>query len=177
MSTTNFGLLAEFDTPAETMVAAAKVRDAGFKRWDVYTPYPVHGMDAAMGLGNSQVGWFTFVCGATGLTLGYLMIWWMNAYDYSIIVGGKPLFSPIYGFPVAYECTILLGAFGSLGGMLILNRLPRWHHPLFNSDRFRQATHDRFFIAIEATDPKFNDGETRRLLEQAGSKHIEEVRD
>ena len=176
-SNTHFGLLAEFDTPAGTMVAAAKVRDAGFKRWDVYTPYPVHGMDAAMGLGNSRVGWFTFSLGCTGFTLAMLMIWYMNAYSYPITVGGKPNFSPMSSFPVCYEMTILFGAFGSLGGMLFLNRLPRWYHPLFNSDRFKQVTHDKFYICIEATDPKFNDAETRGLLEAAGSRHIEEVRE
>lgn len=175
--TAKYGLLAEFDTPADLMHAAEKVRDAGYRRWDVYTPFPVHGMDAAMGLKNSQVGWFAFCGGFTGITLGYLMIWWMNAYDYSIIVGGKPLFSPVYSFPVAYECTILLASFGSLGGMLFLNRLPRWYHPLFSSDRFKKATHDKFFLAIESTDPKFSDAEIRKLLADAGSKHIEEVRD
>ena len=176
-STIKYGLLAEFETTADILHAASKVRDAGYRRWDVYTPFPVHGMDEAMGLGKSQVGWFTFLCGTTGLTLGYLMMWWMGAKDYAIVVGGKPLFSPIFSFPVAYECTILLGAFGSLGGMMLLNRLPRWHHPLFNSDRFKHVTHDKFFIAIEAADPKFNDTETRKLLQDAGSKHIEEVRD
>lgn len=172
-----FGLVAEFDTPAEAMHAAEKVRDAGFRRWDVYTPYPVHGMDEAMGLKNSRVGWFTFIGGVTGFTVGMLMIWWMNAYDYPIAVGGKPLFSPIFAFPVAYECTILLGAFGSLFGMLILNRLPKLYHPLFKSERFSKVTHDKFFIAIESADPKFDDNETRKLLEEAGGKHIEEVRD
>lgn len=176
-SSQTYGLLAQFDTPAETMHAAEVVRDHGFRRWDVYTPFPVHGMDEAMGLKNSQVGWFTFIAGASGLTLGMLMIWWMNAYDYTIVVGGKPLFSPIFAFPVAYECTILLGAFGSLFGMLILNRLPRLYHPLFKSPRFRHVTHDKFFIAIEAADPKYDDTATRQLLEQAGAKHIEEVRD
>lgn len=175
-SGTKHGLLAEFETSAAVLHAAAMVRDAGYTRWDVYTPFPVHGMDQAMGLPNSRVGWFTFVGGAAGFTLGMLMIWWMNAYDYPIIVGGKPLFSPISAFPIAYECTILLGAFGSLFGMLIVNRLPRWHHPLFSSERFKAVTHDRFFIAIEASDPKYDDVETRKLLEAAGSRHLEEVR-
>ena len=175
--TVKLGLLAEYATPGELMRAAEKFRDAGYRRWDVYTPFPVHGMDQAMGLGNSKVGWFTFLGGLTGYTSGMIMIWWMNAFDYPLAVGGKPLFSPIYSFPVAYECTILLGAFGSLGGMLLLNQLPRWYHPLFTSDRFKRVTHDRFFIAIEATDPKFSEVDTRRLLEGAGSKHVEEVRD
>jgi hypothetical protein len=174
---TKHGLLAEFDSTASVLHGAAMVRDAGYRRWDVYTPFPVHGMDEAMGLRRSPVGWFTFLCGGTGLFLGFLMMWWMGAKDYAIVVGGKPLFSPIFSFPVAYECTILLGAFGSLGGMLLLNRLPRLYHPLFSSERFRLATHDRFFICVEASDPKYHDAETRKLLEAAGSRHIEEVID
>jgi hypothetical protein len=176
-STTRFGLLAEFENTAAILHAASMVRDAGYRRWDVFTPFPVHGMDEAMGLGSSKVGWFTFLGGLTGFTTGMLMIWWMNAFDYPIVVGGKPLFSPIFSFPVAYELTILLGAFGSLFGMMILNRLPKLYNPLFSSTRFHLATHDRFFVVIEATDPKFSETETRRLLESVGSKHIEEVRD
>ena len=175
--TAKYGLLAEFEQSADILHAAATVRDAGYRRWDVFSPFPVHGMDEAMGLGRSKVGWFTFCGGVTGYTAGMLMIWFMNAYDYPLVVGGKPLFSPIFSFPVAYECTILLGAFGSLFGMLFLNRLPRLYHPLFRSARFARATHDRFFLVIEATDPNFSDVETRKLLEAAGSKHIEEVRD
>src|SRR5262245_884068 len=176
-ATAKYGLLAEFDKTADILHAAAVVRDAGYRRWDVFTPFPVHGMDEAMGLERSKVGWFTFFGGLTGFTCGMLMIWYMNAYNYPIVVGGKPLFSPIFSFPVAYELTILLGAFGSLLGMLFLNRLPRLYHPLFRSPRFTKATHDKFFIAIEATDPRFSDSETRKLLEQSGAKHIEEVRD
>jgi hypothetical protein len=176
-STIKYGLMAEFDTPGEAMHAAESIRDAGYRRWDVFTPYPVHGMDKAMGLGNSRVGWFAFFGGLTGYTLGMLMIWFMNAKDYPIVVGGKPLFSPMYSFPVCYELTILLGSFGSLFGMLFLNRLPRLYHPLFSSERFKRVTHDKFFVVIEASDPKFNDQETRKLLETAGSTHIEEVRD
>ena len=170
-------LLAEYETPAAFLAASKKVRDAGFSRWDTFTPFPVHGMDEAMGLPSSRVGYFTFFGGVSGFTLGMLMIWYMNAYNYPIVVGGKPLYSPIYSFPVAYELTILLGAFGSLLGMLFLNKLPRLYHPLFRSARFAQVTHDKFFIAIEAADPKFSDTDTRTLLEQAGSRHIEEVRE
>lgn len=175
--TTRFALLAEFENTHQILHAAAMVRDAGYRKWDVFTPFPVHGMDEAMGLRNSKVGWFSFCGGVTGFTTGMLMIWWMNAWDYPITVGGKPLFSPIFAFPVSYELTILLGSFGSLFGMLILNRLPRLYNPLFRSTRFHLVTHDRFFIAIEAADPKFSDADTRKLLESAGSIHIEEVRD
>jgi hypothetical protein len=172
-----YGIIAEFGNPADTMHAAEKVRDAGFRHWDVFTPYPVHGMDRAMGLRNSRVGWFSFLGGVTGYTTGMLMIWYMNAFDYAIPVGGKPYFSPFFAFPPSYELTILFGAFGALFGMLFLNRLPRLHHPLLKHRRFALATHDRFFVVIETDDPKYREEETRRLLESAGSKRIELVED
>ena len=172
-----YGLIAEFENPADTMHAAEKVRDAGFRRWDVFTPYPVHGLDRAMGLKNSRVGWFSFLGGVTGYTTGMLMIWYMNAFDYAIPVGGKPYFSPFFAFPPSYELTILFGAFGALFGMLFLNRLPRLHHPLLKHRRFALATHDRFFVVIETGDPNYREAETRRLLESAGSKRIELVED
>lgn len=172
---TPYALMAEFDTPADIMHAAETVRDKGFTRWDVYTPFPVHGMDAAMGLGNSKVGWFAFIGGVTGYTSGMLMIWWTNAVDYPIIIGGKPMFSPFGAFPPSYELTILLGAFGAILGMMFLNRLPRWYSPLFKSPRFAKVTHDKFFLVIESTDPKYSEAEIRRMLEAAGSKHIELV--
>jgi hypothetical protein len=170
-----YGLIAEFDTPAATMHAAEKVRDAGFKKWDVFTPFPVHGMDKAMGLKGSSVGWFSFIGGVTGYAVGNVMIWWMNGFDYAIVIGGKPMYSPYSAFPPSYELTILLGSFGALLGMLFLNRLPRLHHPLLKHRRFALATHDRFFIVIETADAKFSETETRKLLEAAGSKHIEMV--
>jgi hypothetical protein len=104
-----------------------------------------------------------------------LMIWYMNDLSYPIVIGGKPMFSPFYSFPPSYELTILFGAFGALLGMLFLNRLPRLHHPLLKNRRFALATHDRFFIVIETGDPRFSEGETRRLLESTGSTHIEWV--
>src|SRR5215468_6215849 len=173
----SYGVIAEFTTAAGIMHAAEKIRDAGFTRWDVFTPFPVHGMDRAMGLKNSKVGWFAFLGGVAGYTTGMLMIWFMNAIDYPIVVGGKPMFSPYSAFPPSYELTILLGAFGSLFGMLFLNRLPRLHHPLLKNKRFELVTHDRFFIVIETTDPKYSETETRQLLEDAGSRHIEVVED
>lgn len=174
-ATKPYGLIAEFTTPGDLMHAAAKVRDAGFRRWDVFTPYPVHGMDKAMGLKNSKVGWFSFLGGVTGYTTGMLMIWFMNRIDYALPVGGKPMFSPFSAFPPSYELTILFGAFGALIGMLVLNRLPRLHHPLLKHRRFAQATHDTFFLVIETDDPKYRADETRAFLESLGSERIEMV--
>lgn len=170
-----YGIVAEFRTSADILHAAERVRDAGFRKWDVFTPFPVHGMDRAMGLRNSKVGWFAFLGGVVGYTTGMLMIWFMNAFDYPLVVGGKPMFSPFFAFPPSYELTILFGAFGSLFGMLFLNRLPRLHHPLLKNRRFALVTHDRFFLVIESADPKYSETETRMLLEQVGSRHIEVV--
>jgi hypothetical protein len=175
MNAKPYGIVAEFETPADALHAAQKVRDQGFRRWDVYSPYPVHGMDDAMGLKNSKVGRFSFFGGLAGYTIGMLMIWYTNTYDYPILVGGKPKFSPFGAFPPSYELTILLGAFGALFGMLFLNKLPRLHHPLLKNKRFALASHDRFFVVIETDDPKYSETETRKLLEGAGSKHIEVV--
>ncbi len=173
--TKSYGIIAEFLHAADILHAAEKVRDQGFRKWDVFTPFPIHGMDKAMGIKNSKVGWFSFIGGVTGYTSGMLMIWWMNAIDYPILIGGKPMFSPFGAFPPSYELTILLGAFGALGGMLLLNRLPRLHHPLLKHRRFAMATHDRYYLVIETSDPKFTENETRKLLESTGSKHIEMV--
>jgi hypothetical protein len=173
----SYALMAEFDTPAAVLHAAEAVRDAGYRRWDVHTPFPIHGLDEAMGLRNSPVGWFTFVGGTLGFTFGMLMIWWCGKVDYPIPVGGKPLFSPIPAFPIAYELTILLGAFGTLFGMLFLNRLPRHYHPLLKHPRFRRVTHDRFYLVVECADPKFSDTETRQLLERLGGQNLEVVED
>jgi hypothetical protein len=170
-----YGVIAEFTNAADIMHAAEKVRDSGYTRWDVFSPFPVHGMDHAMGLKNSKVGWFAFLGGLTGYAAGMLMIWFMNALDYPIIVGGKPMFSPFAAFPPSYELTILFGAFGSLGGMLFLNRLPRLHHPLLKNRRFARVTHDRFFLVIECDDPKYSETVTTKLLADAGSNHIEVV--
>ena len=170
-----YGIIAEFETTADVLHAAEKVRKAGFRRWDVFTPFPIHGMDRAMGMKNSNVGWFSFLGGVTGYTTGMVMIWWMNAFDYRILVGGKPMFSPYGAFPPSYELTILFGAFGALFGMLFLNRLPRLHHPLLKHKRFGQVTHDKFYVVIETDDPQYSETETRKLLEATGSKHIEMV--
>ena len=171
-------LLAEFGTAADIFEAAIQCRDAGFSKWDVYTPFPIHGMDEAMGLRKSPVGWFTFCGGFTGFFTGMSMIWYMNKFDYPLVVGGKPLFTPLYAFPVSYELTILLSAFGTLFGMFFLNRLPKLHNPLFRNARFKKATDDRFFIAIEATDPKFSLEATRAFLtEKCHAAAVELVED
>lgn len=168
-------LLAEYSTPAEVLHAAEKVRDAGYKSWDVHTPFPIHGMDQAMGISDSKLGWIVLPAGLTGCSLGFLMIWWMNAVDYPIVIGGKPPLSLPSMIPVMFELTILLSAFGAFFGMLHLNRLPRHHHPIFYSDRFEGCTHDKFYISIDVGDPKYDAERTRALLEATHPSHVELV--
>ncbi len=169
------GLLAEYDTPAAAMHAAEQVRDAGYTKWDVNTPFPVHGMDGAMGLKPTPVGWISLLGGLTGGSLGLLMQWWMNGVDYPLNIGGKPSFAMQTSVPVAYELTILLTAFATLGGMLGLNRLPQLYHWAFGSKRFNRVTDDRFFITIDAEDPKFNLDLTRALLDKTHPLAVEAV--
>jgi molybdopterin-containing oxidoreductase family membrane subunit len=170
-----YGVLAEFERPADVLHAAGQVRAAGFTHWDVFTPFPVEGLDQAMGLRNPQVGWFSFLGGVAGYFSGMLMIWYMNAYDYPVLVGGKPMFSPFYPFVPCFELTILLGSFGALLGMLWLNRLPRWYHPLLKHRRFAAATHDKFYFLIEARDPVCTRTDPGRLLAAAGGRCIEAI--
>ena len=171
-------VLAEFESAHDVLHAAEKVRDAGYARWDAHTPFPVHGMDKAMGLKDSRVGWIVIVFALIGLSGAFAMMHWMNGVDYPLVVGDKPGGAPgslPSMVPIMFELTILLSAFGAVLGMLYLNQLPRHHHPVFESERFRQASDDRFFISIEACDPKFDVDKTRSLLERARAKHVEVV--
>ncbi|MGF1452246.1 MAG: DUF3341 domain-containing protein [Opitutales bacterium] len=170
-----YGLVAEFTDTPEFVHAAEKCRDEGFSQWDCFTPLPVHGLDAAMGLKRSKVPLFTFIGGVTGFTLGCLITWYMNAYDYPLIVGGKPYWSPIFPFPVMYELTILLAAFGTLGGMFTMNLLPRHHHPIFDYDNFPKCGDDTYFIVVESSDPKFDPAKTRAFLEGLGALKVSQV--
>ncbi len=167
------GLMAEFTTPAATLRAAETIRDAGYRKWDVFTPYPVRGMGKAMGLRSSRVGWFALAGGLVGYAGGMLMICYMNSLDYPLPVGGKPLFSSFSAFPTAYELAILFGAFGALSGMLLLNRLPRLNHPLLKHPHFALAAHDRFFVVIETEDAQYREPDTLRLLQSLGCVRLE----
>jgi hypothetical protein len=167
--------LAEFETPDDVTHAAEKVRDAGYQNWDVHTPYPVHGMDAAMGLTDSKLGWIVICAGLTGVTCAVTMIQWMNGVDYPLVIGGKPPDAYPSMVPIMFELTILLSAFAAVFGMLGLNKIPQHHHPVFNSDRFESCSDDKFFISVEATDKKFDLAKTKELLESLKPSHLELV--
>lgn len=169
-------LLAEFKSAHDVVHAAEKVRDAGYVRWDTHTPFPVHGMDKAMGLKDSRLGWIVIAFALTGLSGAFVMMHWMNGVDYPTIVGDKPAGAPgtiPSMVPIMFELTVLLSAFGAVLGMFHLNGLPRHNHPVFVSERFRLASDDKFFISIEAEDPKFDVTATKTLLEDAHASHVE----
>ncbi len=170
-----YGVMAEFPDPAAVMVAAEAVRDAGYSRWDVYAPFPIHGIEEAMGLPRSKVSRFVGTGALVGVLGGMLMQWWMSAVDYNIVVGGKPLFAWEQYLPITFELGILLGSTGAIAGMFLTNKLPMLYHPLMKKDRFLRVGDDGFFIAIEAADPRFDLGEARSLLERLGGTGVEEV--
>ena len=177
MSAKTYGLIAEFDSPAAILRAAEHVRDAGYRRWDVFSPFPIHGLDRVMGFKNSLVGWFALVFGGGAFVGTMGLIWFCNSFDYPIMIGGKPMFSPPMSFVPSYILMILGAAVGAFVGMIALNQLPRWHHPLFGKKRFELVSRDKFFLVVGATDPKFSETETRGLLERVGGRHVELVKD
>lgn len=172
------GVIAFFRRAPEVFKAAERIRDLGWTRWDVHTPYPVHGLDAAMGLPRSSIPRLTLLGGLTGFVTGCLLTWYTNSFDYPLVVGGKPYWSVIYPFPVLYECTILFAAFGTFFGQFLTNRLPRHHHPLFEVPQFARVTDDTFMVVLEASDPRFRSPEDARdLLASLGGQDITLVRD
>ncbi len=186
-----WGVLAEFATPAALMHAAERVRDAGFTQCDCHTPFPMHGLDRAMGIKMSKLGFIVFAAGAPGCMLGILLQWFTNAAPesfptlyapmsvepYAYPISGKPEWSLPANVPVIFELTVLFSAFGAVFGMLGLNGLPKLHHPLFNSVRFLRVTTDRFFLAIEREDPKFNETKITDLLRTLGATAVERIED
>jgi len=169
------GLLAEYDTPSQILHAAKAIRKAGFTKWDTYTPFAVHGIDDAMGIKMTILPWFTLCAGLIGLATAITLQWWTNAHDYKWIISGKPFWSIPANVPIMFELTVLLSAITTLVGMLMLNNLPHPSHPLDQVRRFARVTDDKFFLMIEASDPKFDDIETRELLASTHAVAIETV--
>jgi hypothetical protein len=172
-----YGLMAEFNTPGDLLRAGEKLRNEGYNRWEAFTPFPIHGLDKVMGYRNSPVGWVALAGGAFMFLNIVFLIWFTNAFDYPIMVGGKPLFSAPMTFVPAYIMMIMGAAFGALLGMLGINQLPRLHHPLLFKKRFESASRDKFIIVVGANDKKFYANETRQLLESLGGANIEIVED
>src|SRR5436309_2476263 len=174
-----YGMGAEYASASALYEAAEKVRDAGFKRWDVHSPFPIHGMDKAMGLGKSWLSAPVLIGGTTGLVTAMVLTLFPSTILYPVVVHGKPttFFTiPAY-FPIMFELTVLFSAFTTVFSLLIFNQLPKWYHPLFNWERFARVTDNGFFLVIEARDPKFSESKTRELLESIGGQHVTLIHD
>lgn len=182
-----YAMIAEFADVGTVTQAAERIRDEGFLHWDVHSPMPIHGINVSMGLRPTILPWITLVHGIAGLFFGLALVWWINAktvsgiptvfQGYEYMVSGKPLFSLPANIPILFELTVLFAAIGTLLGLLGLNKLPMLHNPLFKSERFRRATDDRFFVVIEADDPKFDRRETHEFLDSLGATAVEVVND
>jgi len=174
-NSSKWGVVAEFESAADIYHAAEKVTAAGYTRVDSHSPFPIHGMDKALKHRESGLGWIVVCCGFTGILLAQAMMYWMNAVDYPMWVSGKLPYAWQSTIPITFELMILLSGLGAVFGMFGLNRLPRLHHPIFAHSTMHRATDDRFFLSIEATDPKFDSAETVKFLEGVGGKNVEIV--
>jgi Protein of unknown function (DUF3341) len=170
-----YGLMAEFVQPDEVVAAARRAYQEGYRQMDAYTPFPVEGLAEELGSHGSAIPAIVLTGGIIGCLSGYFMEWFATVVDYRLNVGGRPFHSwPAY-IPIAFELTVLTASICALVGMLALNRLPEPYHPVFNAPGFNRATQDRFFLCIEAGDPKFNRSATRAFLQSMNPRSVTEV--
>jgi hypothetical protein len=168
------GLLAEFDRPDALVAAAHSARAEGFSRVEAFSPMPIHELDEALGLRN-KVAPAVLIGGLTGAAVGFALQYWVSVIEYPVNIGGRPWFSwPAFIVPM-FETTILFAALTAVFGMLAMNGLPQPHHPLFNVERFAEATRSRFFLLVESADPKFDRQRTREFLARQKPVSVEEV--
>jgi hypothetical protein len=172
-----YGVMGEFETPEKLIHAVEKAREAGYRRFEAFSPFPVEGLSEAMGLKRNLVPLITLIGGLTGGIGGFGFQYWVAAITYPLNIGGRPFNSWPAFIPVTFELTILGASLAAVFGMLALNGLPQPHHPVFNVHRFSHASADRFFICIESRDPKFHLADTARFLQGVQAHHVSEVSD
>lgn len=170
-----YGLLAEFDSAEALLKATRRAYEAGYRKMDAFTPFPVEGLDAALGFHRTGLPWIALIAGVIGAVGGFALQYWTSVIDYPINVGGRPLNSWPSFIVVSFELTILLAAGGTVLGMLALNGLPMPYHPVFNVSEFKLASNDRFFLCIEAADPQFDPEQTRRFMEGLDAREVYDV--
>ena len=170
-----YGVVGDFASPEDLLRAIRTLRTAGFTKLEAYSPFPIHGIDEALGEPRSPLGAIVLVSAVSGLISAVALQWWTGAVDYKLVIAGKPLFAFEPSVPIMFELTVLFGAFGAVLGMFHLNRLPTYYHPFFNYSKSEGATNDRFLLAVEASDPKFRGEEVQTLLNSLGSRHTELV--
>ncbi|TXH33923.1 MAG: DUF3341 domain-containing protein [Rhodospirillaceae bacterium] len=170
-----FGLMAEFDRPERLIEAVKRSRDAGFRRIDAYSPFPIEELAEALDFRDQRVAWLTFFGGLFGAATGYGMQAWLHL-DYPILVGSRPTVTPQAFMLITFELTVLFAVLFSIGGMLVLNRLPKLHHPVFGCESFHLATRDKFFLIVFGHDEKFDPVDTRAFLESLDPVKVDVVK-
>jgi hypothetical protein len=170
-----YGVLARFRDVPSLFIACEQVRDAGYRRFDAHSPFPVHGLERAMGLRSSRLGWIVLTTGLLGALLGLLLQTWVHVLAYPLVISGKPLFAWPAFVPIMFELGVLGAALGAVLGMLGLNKLPSFYHPLFRAKTFERMGDDGLFISIEAWDPQFDPVESSAFLRRCGAVEVELV--
>jgi hypothetical protein len=170
-----YGLMAEFDSPTDVVEAARATYDAGYRRINAYSPYPIEELSEAIGFHSTRLPLIVLIGGIIGGLIGYGLQYYVAVIDYPINVGGRPFHSWPSFIPITFEMTILFAALSAVFGMLALNKLPQPYHPVFNAERFALASRDRFFLVIEANDPKFDADKARDFLKTLNPKEVVDV--
>ncbi|HXD34576.1 MAG TPA: DUF3341 domain-containing protein [Pyrinomonadaceae bacterium] len=170
-----YGVMAEFDNPTELVAAARRAYQAGYRRINGYSPYPIEELSEAIGFHHTSLPLIVLIGGILGGLGGFFMQYWMEVKDYPLNVGGKPYNSWPAFIPITFECTILVAAFAAVLGMLALNKLPQPYHPVFNAPNFALATRDSFFLVIEASDRRFDHDVVTEFLKDRGAKDVVDV--
>jgi hypothetical protein len=170
-----YGVIGEFDTPEELVEAGRKIRGMGYSKLDAMSPFPVHGIDDAIGVPPSKLGWIVIWFSAAGAATALLLIWYIGAINYPLVIGGKPFFDFSYTIPVTFELTVLFSAFATFIGLWALNGLPRLYHPSMRHPSFERASDDKFLLVIEADDPNFDAVKSAEHLRSVGAAAVEVV--
>jgi hypothetical protein len=167
--------MAEFDSPTNVVEAARATYDAGYRRINAYSPYPIEELSEAIGFHSTRLPLIVLIGGIIGGLIGYGLQYYVAVIDYPLNVGGRPLHSWPSFIPITFEMTILFAALSAVFGMLALNKLPQPYHPVFNAERFALASRDRFFLVIEANDPKFDRDKAMSFLQTLNPKEVVDV--
>lgn len=170
-----YGVMGEFSEPDDLVEAGRKIREMGYTKLDAMSPFPVHGIDDAIGVPRSKLGWIVIFFSALGGLTALLLIWYVGVISYPLVIGGKPLFDFSYSIPVTFELTVLLTAFATFFGMFLVNGLPRLYHPSFRHPSSHRASDDRFLLVIEAGDPQFDPQKSAEHLRSVGAAEVEVV--